>query len=180
MEHLIYDPDSDLVLLLSNRFEDDQQPPPNDISENIVDESETVLLRDSNINENKEDRATDIHMLVSSKHMKLASRVFKAMLSNNFSEGHALHSSGKLELPLPDDDPAAFKILLNIIHGQPRVVPHQVGLTLCSRLAATIDKYELHEVVEVFSDIWMKHLRNGLPESSTPDLLQWLLIAWVC
>jgi hypothetical protein len=90
MEHLTYDPDGDLLLLLSSRSEDDQHTPPVDPSENIGDGSETVDLRGSAANSNNEDRPIDIHMLISSKHMTLASRVFKAMLSDSFSEGHAL------------------------------------------------------------------------------------------
>ncbi len=59
---------------------------------------------------------------------------------------------GQLELPLPDDDSVAFEILLNIIHGHPRSVPHQIDLLLLSRLAMMVDKYGLQEVVVVFSD----------------------------
>ena len=162
MVDLIFDPDGEVLLHLSRSLEDDQHTPQVDPS---------AIANDSN-----KDRRVETLMLVSSRHMMLASRVFKVMLSNTFSEGLALRSAGKLKLPLPDDDPVAFEILLNIIHGHPRSVPRQIDLQLLRRLAITIDKYELQEVVQVFSDAWLNNLKNTLPKSFTPDLLLWLFI----
>lgn len=45
-----------------------------------------------------------------------------------------------------------------------------------------VDKYQMQESVEVFSDMWIDGLqgRNGdVPESLTPDVLPWLFISWV-
>ena len=69
----------------------------------MVDGSRTADLGSSVANDNDEDRPVDIYARFL-KHMMIASRVFKALLSDNFSEGHALRLSGKLKLPLPDDD----------------------------------------------------------------------------
>lgn len=72
-----------------------------------------------------------VHMLVSSKHMMLASPVFRAMLRpDTFKEGQTLQAAGKLEVSLPDDDPVALVVLLNIIHGQTRKVPRRVEYVL--------------------------------------------------
>lgn len=46
-----------------------------------------------------------VHVLVSSKHMSLASPVFKAMLTGGFQEAVELKAAGKTEIPLPDEVP---------------------------------------------------------------------------
>ena len=65
---------------------------------------------------------------VSSNHLRLASPVFKALLQTGFIEGDQLRANGSLELTLPDDDPDAMLVLLNIIHGYFRNVPHSFNL----------------------------------------------------
>jgi hypothetical protein len=88
-------------------------------------------------------------MLVSSKHLILASPVFKVMLQDCFKEGQTLRSGGFLDLLLPDDDPAAFCILLDIIHGRNRKVPREIDMGLLAGITILVDKYQLQEVVEI-------------------------------
>ncbi|QSZ36636.1 hypothetical protein DSL72_006517 [Monilinia vaccinii-corymbosi] len=71
-----------------------------------------------------EDTSKTVTMLVSSKHMTLASPVFDAILSNGrFKEGTELLIKGKVEIELPDDDPVAFAIGANVIHHRNKMVP---------------------------------------------------------
>ena len=81
--------------------------------------------------------------------MTLASSVFKAMLNGHFMEGRLLAEMGMVEVPLPDDDPTAFTILLDIIHGRGSRVPRKLNLTLLTDIAVLVDKYRLHEVVSI-------------------------------
>jgi hypothetical protein len=118
-------------------------------------------------------------MLVSSKHLFLASSFFEEMLQAHFKEGQTLRSDGFLELPLPDDDPIAFCILLDIIHGHTRKVPRTVDMNMLADIAILVDKYQLQEVVEVFSDGWIKSLEPQVPTKSSEDLIVWLCISWV-
>ncbi|EKD13761.1 hypothetical protein MBM_07962 [Drepanopeziza brunnea f. sp. 'multigermtubi' MB_m1] len=120
-----------------------------------------------------------VDMLVSSKHLRLASPVFKAMLQGSFREGQALQSTGKAEVPLPDDDPAAFKILLDIVHGFPSKVPRSVDLSTLANLSILVDKYRMLEVVSVYvKSFWVPNLRSASPPSSG-NMFPWLSIAWV-
>ena len=116
---------------------------------------------------------------VSSKHLTLASRVFKRMLQARFKEGLELHSKGSAELPLPDDDPAALLILLNLIHGKTRKVPRKVKLSRMTELAILVDKYELFDSVELWVDHWVRHLQGTVPVALGGDLLLWMCISWV-
>lgn len=59
-----------------------------------------------------------VRMLVSSKHMSVASPVFKAMRQASSQEGIELKKTGKAELSLRDEDSKAWNILLDIIHGR--------------------------------------------------------------
>ena len=122
--------------------------------------------------------APEMHMLVSSKTLMIASPVFKAMLQKGrFREGCDLES-GKAEVHL-DDDPAAFRILMNILHFNTRKVPRTVELQTMTNLAVLIDKYSVLEPVEVFVEHWITHLRGSMPTSLTNDLLSWICIGWV-
>ncbi|KAF7908519.1 uncharacterized protein EAF01_004274 [Botrytis porri] len=178
---VMYDPDGDLVLLLTRviGLGDTNE------GKNLGDSAKTKAgAQDYSVENESMDEPSasreDVHMLVSSKHMCLASPVFKAMLQhNNFKEGRELASAGKIEIALPDDDPDAFAILMCIIHGRTRNVPREIDLDLLSRISTLVDKYQLHEVVEIMSDRWISLLEAELPEEFTDDFLPWLSISWV-
>jgi len=102
------------------------------------------------------------------------------MLGPNFEEGQRLRIEGSTDIALGDDDPDAFEILLNIIHGLTRKVPRRVSLEMLTKLAVLVNYYQMHEVVELFSDTWIDNLaREGLPLSYCPEAICWLLITWV-
>ena len=117
-------------------------------------------------------------MRVSSKHLSLASPVFKAMFSTSFREGASLKSAGSVEISLPEDDVLALSILLRLIHGQATDVPRQVDLILLTKIAVLVDKYQLHKVTVIASDIWITNL-GSIPESFGEDMYRWLCISWV-
>ncbi|CAG8975061.1 hypothetical protein HYALB_00009923 [Hymenoscyphus albidus] len=99
---------------------------------------------------------SNVRMIVSSKHLTLASEVFKAMLSSNFQEGITLRSVGSVTFNLPDDEPIAFEILMNMVHGKFRLVPAKVTLANVTSLAVLVDKYRLQEVAEVMTKRWLE------------------------
>lgn len=119
---------------------------------------------------------------MSSKHLTLASPVFKALLRGSFAESSDLQSDLSPEILLHDDDPAAFWLLLYIIHGRPKQVPNKIGLETLTQIALLVDKYELHEVSEVITDGWIEQIQ----EEDVPDcehdigkVAQLLCVAWV-
>jgi hypothetical protein len=70
-------------------------------------------------------------MIVSSKHMILASPVFKVMLQpGRFKEGMQRNAAGQIEVDLPDDDQAVMVIVPDIIHGRNSLVPKQVDMEM--------------------------------------------------
>lgn len=71
----------------------------------------------------------------------LSSPVFKAMFQPGFLEGGLLRSRDQAEVELPDDNPEAFEILMNVLHGRSRQVPDRIGFALLADLAVLADKY---------------------------------------
>ncbi|KAM3075120.1 hypothetical protein ACMFMG_007422 [Clarireedia jacksonii] len=176
MQFLTFDPEGDLLLVLA-QVSDADVTKEDKFQDNEIAGDDTGKA----LNSTHELYPTEeIRMLVSSKHMKLASPVFKAMLrKGNFKEGLEFGSTGKAEISLPDDDPHAFAILINIIHGRTRQVPREVDLDLLSRISTLVDKYQIHEAVEIMSDRWISLLESTIPEEFTDDLQTWLSISWV-
>jgi hypothetical protein len=118
-------------------------------------------------------------MKASSRHLALASVVFRTLLRGNFREGVALRTTGTAEIPLPDDHPAAFLILLNIVHGHARTVPRQVDLRILTQIAILVDKYQFHEAAEMFTDSWFQSLKESIYQSPSDDLVAEICIYWV-
>ena len=120
-----------------------------------------------------------VRMRVSSKHLTLASPVFRSMFKVKYKEGLDLYSQGHAELLLPEDNPAAFLIILYLIHGQPRKVPRKITLNMLTELAILVDKYDLLEPIEMFLDCWLQDLTSTISLTLNDDLLPWICISWV-
>lgn len=198
VELLSFDPDGDLLLVLADCIEQDDSTERDGLDGGAIEQTATQLsLPDMFASttlarletESPEsppleiepaESQKEVHMLVSSKHLMLASPVFKAMLQySNFKEGDDLRSSGQVKVPLPDDDPAALRILLDIVHGRVRQVPRHVNLKTMTELSVLVDKYQMLEVVELYVEMWMSTLKTSVPMFFTADLLPWLSISWV-
>lgn len=127
----------------------------------------------------EEDAYQMFHIRVSSKHLILASRVFKRLLQGSFKEGQQLSSQDHIVLPLPEDNPAALLVLLNLIHGQTRKVPRTVDLWMLTELAILVDKYELLEATEMTMEHWFRGLKSDILLDFTNNLLPLIFVSWV-
>ena len=115
----------------------------------------------------------------STRHLILASAVFKRLFHVSFKEGCQLSSQGYTELLLPDDDPAALLVLLQLIHSHIRKVPRTVDLRTFTETAILVDKYELLETTELVADHWFQALANDIPSTLNENLLPWICISSV-
>ncbi|KAM0376583.1 hypothetical protein ACHAPY_007128 [Fusarium culmorum] len=120
----------------------------------------------------------DIRMLVSGKHLELASPIFKAMLTGPFTEG-TTDSSGVRRITASDWDPQAFYIVLSIMHGYHRDVPRSISLDLLVKVAIVVNYYDCLESVEVYTDIWLEAFESELPEVYGRDCILYLFLSWV-
>ena len=186
----VVDPDGDLVLILGDAEveraqvalaetkQSSQQQDEEDATKYLQTESTTTETAKTPLNINQVHQS-EIHIRVSSKHLTLASRVFKAMLRPGFAEGSSLQEKGTGELHLPDDDPSALLVLMNLAHCQIRRIPRRVDLDMLTQLSILVDKYELHEITEMFTDSWFSGLKAGPPEHFTEELLSWISVSYV-
>ncbi|KAF7918111.1 hypothetical protein BELL_0573g00070 [Botrytis elliptica] len=198
---LIIDADGDLVLSFdpeecsstqtddiwidADSSEDDSQiidaEPSNAVSRILI-KATDVSPTDISIEERSESNddswveLKQVRMLVSSKHMSVASPVFKAMLQASSQEGIELKKTGKVELSLRDEDSKAWNILLNIIHGRFRSVPLDINLPMFTQIALLCDKYQMHEVAYAFTPTWK--MSAGHDSVSGEDIPRWIFIAW--
>lgn len=165
--NLVFDPDGDVLLVLNGPLKE------RDVAAFMFPDAS------GDAPSSQEPRTVeDVEVKVSSKHLALSSQVFRVMFDGRFQEGIVLEGRQLRRVPLPDDDADAMMILLNIIHGLTRRIPHYMDLSLLTDIAILVDKYALHEVTEVYTCIWFSKLYR--PYSSPPsELTDWIFICWV-
>lgn len=138
-------------------------------------DGDVVLILSSN---DSRSNPMSVRLRASSKHLSLASDVFRAMLSKNFKEGAALKSTGIVEIPLPDDDPFAMSILLNVIHGRSSRIPFQVPLERLTQIAILVDKYRTEELIAILAHVWTENLRSEFPLNFNDEMRRWIFVSW--
>ncbi|KAM0500862.1 hypothetical protein ACHAP8_004579 [Fusarium lateritium] len=95
--------------------------------------------------------STQMEFLVSSRHLSLASPVFRAMLESKFKESQ-LNEQGLYEVQASEWDAEAFVILLDIMHGHHRDVPKRISAEILSHMAIIVDYYSCHEIMDCDRD----------------------------
>ncbi|TEY44907.1 hypothetical protein BOTCAL_0341g00030 [Botryotinia calthae] len=132
----------------------------------------------------EKEQTSKTKVLCSSKHLGLASAVFKAMLRPNiYNEGTVLSHVGKVEIPLPEDDTEIMTTFVLFIHGRhqhPNLRPMETVESLC-QAAILVDKYQMHEATNFLTAQWTRTYFHNYPILTHPlsDLPLLLCIAWV-
>ncbi|KAG9508093.1 hypothetical protein J7337_001653 [Fusarium musae] len=124
----------------------------------------------------------EVHMRVSSRHLNLASRVFRTLSQGLWAEASStsLHFGNPLrQITAVDWDAVALAIVLDIIHGRHGNVPRVVDLRLMTHIATIVDFYECHEVVKIFSETWYKNMSTEFEDEYSHETLLWLSVSWV-
>ncbi|KAH7029903.1 uncharacterized protein B0I36DRAFT_412376 [Microdochium trichocladiopsis] len=119
-----------------------------------------------------------LRLLVSSKHLCLASSTFRLMLSGPWLEGSKTET-GNRTVQASDCDAEALVIVLDIMHGKHFAMPQTVDLELLANIACVVDYYDCHEVVEPFVDQWIKALEPKPPTAYGRQCMLWMSISWV-
>ncbi|KAF8419853.1 hypothetical protein EV426DRAFT_613749 [Tirmania nivea] len=132
----------------------------------------------------------------------LASPVFRAMLNphSRFKEranlqraiiggGQDMYSSTPMELPLKDDDPHAFAVVLRIMHLQFHKVPVSMLASgedeekyKLYEMAIICDKYDMKHMLSYWLEVWTRLRFSSLSYKniamSTTTGCRWLFIAY--
>lgn len=170
------DPSGDVVLTLRNPNE--LFAPCPQLSTLATTESPAAL--DSNTNGSKTDASTKlVTFRISSRHLILASPVFKALLTGGWKEGEPT-SKGEYHITAEGWDVGAMVIFLDILHGRNMRVPKTVTLELLAKLAVIVDYYAAHEAMYLLYPRWIEDLRRPPGAiDSLRDITMRVCITWV-
>ncbi|KAK0719289.1 hypothetical protein B0H67DRAFT_532932 [Lasiosphaeris hirsuta] len=123
--------------------------------------------------------ASGLRIKASSKHLALASRIFRNKLQFAGAKG-SVQSDGRVHLGLAEGfEPRAVRIVLDAVHGRGRKVPKAVDLETLAQIALFVDRFQLGDAVEVYADRWIGGLEGSLPEAYTRDLVLWIYASFV-
>lgn len=126
-----------------------------------------------------EEESTHYH--VSSRHLMLASPVFKRALNKDgFTESVRNEIDGFFHVQASDWDPEAFLIVLQILHGRNKQVPRKVSLDMLAKIAILEDYYTFGESLDIFTEMWIQELMKvSIPKVYCRDLVLWIWVAWL-
>lgn len=120
-----------------------------------------------------------LQIKVSSKHLILASDIFKTKL-RHFSRTTSLRPDGRIHLSVAQGfDARAAAIVLTAVHGKAFKTPKTVDLETLAQIAFFADKFQLVEAVSVYADRWISKLLSQLPETYNRKLILWIYISLV-
>ncbi|KAG6174848.1 hypothetical protein E4U47_006983 [Claviceps purpurea] len=139
----------------------------------------------------------EVHFRLCSRHLALASPVFKTMLNGFWKESAPLsdqsNGSAKTRTPLqngPDCqvcyeltatewDAEDFLLLMNIFHGRNKQVPISIDLETLGRISVLVDYYKCQEVTQLAVGLWIDKLSGNLPTKYGRECVTWMFVSWV-
>ncbi|KAJ9605307.1 hypothetical protein H2200_009964 [Cladophialophora chaetospira] len=183
---LVLDPSGDVILVLSSHKDTPPESPSTDTvmaeQSDGHDDAESIGSAAEPHSEalNSIEETEEMEVKVSSRHLALSSRVFRVMFDGGFQEGVPREGHRLRRVPLPEDEINAMLVLLYIVHGLSRQVPRKIDLPKLIDIAIVIEKYALHQVAEVYTDIWFHELyeSRSIPTLNS-DLPEWIFLCWV-
>ncbi|KAK3064938.1 hypothetical protein LTS18_001902, partial [Coniosporium uncinatum] len=120
-----------------------------------------------------------VKIRVSSRHLTLASPYYSDMFKGSMKEADTFRNNGSAQVQVEDIDADALVVVMRIIHGRTREVPRTVTLEILAKIAVIVDLYQCHEAVELFTDMWITHLKTTVPKMYSRDAVLWICISWV-
>jgi hypothetical protein len=129
---------------------------------------------ESSYHEDVEEKVNEeeILMRVSSKHLTLTSRYWKAALSETW---RGPRQPGKvMQHEVQKYDVNSMVTLMNIIHGHGNKVTRAMSIEELVLFAVIMDYFECAEICSPYTEIWMEHIIQGEEKNDLPlsDSLQ--------
>jgi hypothetical protein len=115
----------------------------------------------------------------SSKHLSLASQYFEKRLKKEWREGEELQKNGCIELDVPDTDPEAFSILLDLMHCRTQEVPTSVTFDELVELAVQVDYFQCHGVLGLYPARWIEPWKAKRPNAYCDETVKWIFVSGV-
>jgi hypothetical protein len=103
--------------------------------------------------------------------LQTASKVFRAMFGPFYSEGQRSDLiSSKKEIPLPEDDADAMRIMCAVIHHRNDLIPGEMSSSDVLRLSVVADKYDCKIALKHATRHWLDH-RNVVSLKEQMELM---------
>ncbi|KAL1797154.1 hypothetical protein ACET3X_003760 [Alternaria dauci] len=117
---------------------------------------------------------------VSSAHLRMASPVFRKMLSPDaFREGHR-KSDDRYYINADDWEEEVLLLFLNMLHLRSRKIPQRVDLELLAKIGIIVDYYDCGDAVEFFTTSWVYHTcAKNVPFAYSREVLLRLWVSYV-
>jgi len=185
----IFDPDGDVdfvyTIISDQKSVPDDNAKPESCNEDPARDPQTSGTGDqSAATEGKKDSSEDrrVRIRASSKHLTLASPVFRRMFTGDWRESRNLAAGERAEIKGENwsvEEVDAMLILMNVLHGHGRKVPREVTLNILVEIAVLVDYMECYEAVDVMAEIWIDKLLTNMPSTYCEDIVSWIFISWV-
>ncbi|RAH80176.1 hypothetical protein BO86DRAFT_316929, partial [Aspergillus japonicus CBS 114.51] len=117
-------------------------------------------------------------VLVSGKHLALASSYFKNMLRGTWKETTSHLATGPMGIAAEGWDLEALLIVLQVLHCQNSQIPRKLSLEMIAKIAVVADYYQCKEALGFFSQTWLDSMDQKPPSTYCRDLLLWIWISW--
>lgn len=124
----------------------------------------------------------EVRMLVSSKHLVLASPYFREKFTGSWKEKAAgATTNAPFAVKGAKCTEKAMLVVMRILHSKTRQVPRSLPFGLLAEIAGIVQRFQCHEAVEVFSDIWLAacKVKAQLPTGYGREAVLRLFISWV-
>ncbi|KAG5966729.1 hypothetical protein E4U56_001194 [Claviceps arundinis] len=175
--------------------ENAQEPTPEPIAPTI--ESNVPNDADSADAHGENGERKEVQFRLCSRHLSLASPVFKSMLngfwkesapstdqSNGSAKTRPTLQNGpdfpvRYELAATEWDVEDFLLLMNIVHGRNGQVPHSIDLETLGRISVLVDYYQFQEVTKFAVGLWIDKLSGNLPTKYGRECVTWMFVSWV-
>lgn len=137
---------------------------------------------ESSKTEETEEPTKPVTFRVSSRHLILASPVFKALFTRGWKEGQPT-ISGEYQITAEGWGVDAMVVFLDALHGRYLKTPKIVTLELLAKIAVIVDYYATHEAMHLLYPLWVEHLRatTVFPKCLyvSRELALWICLTWV-
>ncbi|KAI1467647.1 uncharacterized protein F4812DRAFT_404014 [Daldinia caldariorum] len=120
--------------------------------------SPDLLEQGSPASEQLPDSTHKVQFLVSSKHLRLASKFFNALFRNSWKETTSKSPDGLWCVDACDWDEVAMTRLMAVIHHQNRKLDERISVEELAKFAVVVDYYKCHEAVLPWSEKWINNL----------------------
>jgi hypothetical protein len=108
-------------------------------------------------------------MRVNSNCLRLASPVFRSMLSPTWVEGQHLSKKASTYITLPEDDADAMETIFYVLHHRVKQIPPRLPLTHLESIAIVADKYDLTLSLQYVAAQWIRSLSTDFVAEKNDD-----------